>query len=140
MDSLALVLAILFIAAEQDTIVVTTGPHHVNPKYHQTDYETACGSTVVRVRYRQGPEESGRVDHVLIDGRRVRDAAETLQILAARRSITGMEIFDCGTDRRRPVFRGAMTLSEAESQAARMVNRLFFRLSRVGNDWQLTMD
>ena len=68
----------LLMLAEQDTIIVATGPHGISPKYHQTDYESACGPHVFRVRFRNGPEEQGRVDHLLVDDRPVRNAAQTL--------------------------------------------------------------
>lgn len=120
--------------------VVAVSEREFRPDYHKIDYESACGSTVFRVRFRNGLKERGRVDQVLIDRRPVRGAAETLQILAARRAIAGFEIMDCGMDPLRPIFRGVMVLSEGESQAAGMRNMIFFRLSRHGRDWQIALD
>lgn len=114
--------------------------HDIGTRYTRTDYETACGSTVLQVRFRNGPEERGRVDHLLINGQPVRDAAETLQIRAARRGIDSVEIMNCGMDPRRPVLRGVMNLSEMESRAAGMRSSLYFRLTRHGRDWEITLD
>lgn len=134
-------LAGLAVLAEQDTIVVTTGPHGISPKYHQNDYETACGSTVIQVRYRQGPDESGRVDHLLVNGQPVRHAAERLEIRAARRMITGIEIYDCGRDSTNPVILGMMKLEPMESQRLGMRSSLAFRLTRDGRgSWTMTVD
>lgn len=141
MDTIGATLTGLLLLADQGTVVVTTGRDHVNPKYHQTDYESACGSTVIRVRFRQGPEESGRVDHLLINGRLVRGAAETLQMRAASRLITGIEIFDCGKDPMRPVIRGMMSLEPMESRRLGMRWSLAFRLTREGREgWRMTVD
>jgi len=134
-------LAGMLVLTAQNTILVTTGPHGVRTKYHRTDYESACGPNVFRVRIRNGPEEDGRVDRLLIDGRPVRNAAETLQIRAARRWIDAIEIMNCGDDPRRPIFRGVMRLSKAASQAARLRDTLFFRLARDGGQgWQISLD
>lgn len=131
----------LLILANQSTVVVTTGPHHVNPKYHQIDYKTACGSSVIRVRFRQGPEQSGRVDHLLINGRPVRHAAETLQIRAARRMITSIEIYDCGSDPMEPVILGMMRLEPMESKRMGMQSLLAFRLTQQGRKgWQIFLE
>ena len=133
-------LAGLLLLTNQDTIIVTTG-HDVRPKYHQTDYETACGTNVFQVRYRSGPAEPGLVDYLMIDDRPVRDAAATLELRAARRAIDRIEITNCGQDFRHPVFRGVMKLNEADSQVARMRDTLFFRVSREGReDWRLIVD
>ena len=44
-------------------------------------------------------------------------------------------------DSERPVFRGIMELSKAESQLASMRPTLFFRITRQGGEgWRLTMD
>lgn len=131
---------VLLMMIEPNELVVSTGRDYISPKYHQTDYESACGETLFRVRFRNGPKERGRVDHLLIDGRPVRDAAETLQIRAARRAIGGIEIMNCGMDPKRPVLRGVMNLSELESRAAGMRASLFFRLTRRGRDWKMTLD
>lgn len=114
--------------------------HDISPEYNRTDYESPCGSTLFQVRFRNGPEEHGRVDHLLIDGRPVRDAAETLQIRAARRVIVRIGIMNCGMDPRRPIFQGAMVLSEMESRRLGMRDTLFFRLTRDGRDWHMTID
>jgi hypothetical protein len=136
----AATLAGLLILAEQGLVVITSG-NTIKPKYHWTDYETACGSTAFRVRFRNGPEEDGRVDHLLIDGRPVRGAAETLQIRAARRGIVSIEIMNCGTDPRSPVFRGSMNLSKAASRVASLRDTLFFRVSRENRGgWRLVVD
>ena len=130
----------VLILTEQSPVVVASG-NTITPKYHRTDYETVCGSHVLQVRFRNGPEEDGRVDHLLIDGWPVRNAAETLQIRAARRGIDSVEIMNCGDDPRRPVFRGAMQLSKSASQIASMRNTLFFRLDRQsGGGWQISID
>ncbi|HEX8238549.1 MAG TPA: hypothetical protein VF574_02290 [Allosphingosinicella sp.] len=114
----------LLLLAEQKPVIITSG-NTVKPPHHQTDYESACGSNVFRVRFRNGPEEEGHVDRFLIDGIPVRDAAETLQILAARRWIQAIEIMNCGDDPRRPVFRGATRLSKSASQVAHLRDTLF---------------
>lgn len=135
-SSLGATLAGLLTLAEQDTIVIATR-HSITPKYHRMDYESACGSTVFRVRFRNG----GRVDHLLIDGRPVPDAAETLQIRAARRLITSIEIANCGMDPRQPVFLGFMNLEPRESQRLGMRSSLAFRLTRQGRKgWQIAVD
>lgn len=133
-------LAVLSMLAEQEMITIRTGPHSINPTYRHTDYESACGSAKFQVRFRNGAEEDGRVDHLLIDGRTVRDAAETLQIRAARRWIDAIAIMNCGDDPRRPVFRGVMRLSESASQVARLRDKLFFRLIREGGGWRLILE
>jgi hypothetical protein len=126
--------------AEQSPVVITSG-NTVKPKYHRTDYESVCGSNVFRVRFRNGPEEDGRVDHLLIDGQPVRDAAATLQMRAARRGIDAIAIMHCGDDPRRPVFRGSMRLSKAASQVTSLRDTLFFRLTREGRKgWQMSVD
>lgn len=137
--TLGVALAGLLVAGEQGGDLVLR--HDIGTRYTRTDYETACGSTVFRVRFRNGPEERGRVDHLLIDGRPVRDAAETLQIRAARRGIDSFEIMNCGMDPRRPVLRGVMNLSTMESRAAGMRPSLYFRITRQGRKgWQFTLD
>lgn len=141
MSTIGGALAGLLTLAEPETIVITTGRDYLSTKYHQTDYESACGSTVFRVRFRKGPEENGRVDHLLIDGRPVPDAAETLQMRAARRLITSIEIQDCGTDPRRPVFHGTINFVPGESRVLAMRWSLAFRLSRQGREgWRMTID
>jgi hypothetical protein len=115
--------------------------HDLGTQYNRTDYDSACGSTVFRVRFRNGPEEHGRVDYLLIDGRPIPDAAETLQIRAARRVIDKIEIMNCGMDPQRPVFRGVMALSKIESQGLGMRPSLYFRISRdERNVWQFVLD
>jgi hypothetical protein len=133
--------ASLLVPIEQDTIVFSTGRDHIDARYHRTDYESACGSTVVQVRFRNGPEVRGRVEYVLIDGRSVPGAAETLTVRAARRGIVSIGIMHCGANAERPIFRGVLDLSKAESQAASMRPTLFFRITRQGREgWRLTMD
>lgn len=139
MGTFGATLAALLMLAEQTEVVVNTR-REARPEYHRTDYQSACGPTVFRVRFRNGVKESGRVDHVLINEKPVRDAARTLQIRAARRAIASFEIMDCGMDPVRPVFRGVMVLSEGESRAAGMPHLLFFRLSRQGKDWRIALD
>lgn len=139
MDTFGATLAALLMLAGQTKVVVNT-QREARPEYHQTEYESACGPTVFRVRFRNGVRESGRVDHVLINDQPVRDAARTLQIRAARRVIASFEIMDCGMDPIRPVFRGVMVLSEGESRAAGMPHLLFFRLSRRDKEWQIIPD
>jgi hypothetical protein len=115
--------------------------HDLSPKYNRMDFEAACGSTVFQVRFRNGPDERGRVEHLLIDGRRVPDAAETLDLRAARRTIDRIGIMNCGMDARRPVFRGVMVLSPEESRFAGMRHMLFFRLTQEGRKgWRITVD
>ena len=115
--------------------------HDVDARYNRTEYEAACRSTVFQVHFRNGPEERGRVDHVLIDGRPVTGAAETLDLRAARRIIDRIGIMNCGMDPHRPVFRGVMVLSQEESRLAGMRHMLFFRLTRDGRaGWQISVD
>lgn len=125
--------------AERSGVLVSL--HDISPKYNRIDYESACGSTVFRVRYRNGPEENGRVDHVTIDGREVAGAAELLKLRAARRLIDRIGIMNCGLDPQLPVFRGILRLSEEESRSLGMRWMLFFRLTRQGRgDWRLIVD
>ncbi|HEX8238550.1 MAG TPA: hypothetical protein VF574_02295 [Allosphingosinicella sp.] len=133
-------LAGLLTAAQESDLVLKTG-NRVSPTYHRTEYESACGTKEFRVRFRNGPSENGRVDYLLIDNQPVRDAAETLQIRAARRGIDSIEIMHCGDDPHRPIFRGAMRLSKAESQVAKMQSTLFFRLTWEGRKgWRINVD
>lgn len=126
---------------EQDMIIISTGRDEVSPRYERIDYESACGSEVLQVRFRNGPEERGLVEHVLIGGRPVTGAAEILDVRAARRWIVSIGIMHCGADPQRPAFRGIMELSKAESQTAFMRPTLFFRITRQGREgWRLTMD
>ena len=113
----------------------------VNAKYHRYDYEAACGPFVYQVRFRNGPEERGLVEHVLIDGRPVPGAAALLELRAARRWIARIEIVDCGMDARQPVFRGLLVMSEMDSLAAHMRPMLAFRIRREGREgWKLSID
>lgn len=140
MITFAAALAGLALSPEQSGDVISTG-NLLRPDYNRTDFEVACGSTIFQARFRNGPEEHGRVDRVIVNGRRVRGAAETLQIRAARRPIESIEIMNCGLDPRKPDFRGVMTLSKAASQSASMQQMLFFRLRREdGKGWQITLD
>ena len=125
-------------ARQEDYIVLV---HDISTKYSRMDYESACGSTVFRVRFRNGPDENGRIDHITINGREVAGAAELLKIRAARRAIDRIGIMNCGLDAQRPVFRGVMMLSEGESRSLGMRWMLFFRLARQGGkEWRLTID
>jgi hypothetical protein len=139
MGTFGAILAAISTLAEQNTIAAIS-QSEIRPKYHQTEYESACGSTVLRIRFRNSMRERGRIEHLLIDGRPAQNVAATLDVRAARRSIVSFEIMDCGLDRHRPVFHGAMVLSEAESRAAGMRHMLFFRLTRQGKDWSITVD
>ena len=139
MGVLGIILAAVSMQADQNTIAAIS-EREIIPKYHRTEYESACGTTVFRVRFRNGVRESGLIDYLLIDERPVRHIAATLDIRAARRSIVRIEIMDCGMEPDRPVFRGVMVLSEGESRAAGMRDKLFFRLTRHGKDWQIVID
>ncbi len=133
--------ASLLMPLEQDMVVFSTGRDHIPRRYDRIDYESACGPTVFQVRFRNGPEAAGLVEHVLIDGRPVPGAAEILAVRAARRGIVSIGITHCGPDPERPVFRGTLELSKAESQLASMRPTLFFRITRhEGEGWRLTMD
>lgn len=115
--------------------------HDVSPKYNRTDYESACGPAIFRVRFRNGPGAHGQVDWVSIDGRPVAGAARQLQVRAARRVISRIEIMNCGPDPRNTVFRGMLDLSPIESHGLGMRPSLYFRLSRQGRGpWRLTVD
>lgn len=141
MITLSATLAGLLMLAEQDTITVTTGPHPgVSPKYHQTDYESACGPHVFQVRFRNGGAENGRVEHLLVDGRPVRNGAETLDVRAARRWIKKIRITHCDKPPSRSPFRGVIEFSEGESRLLAMRWALAFRLIREGEDWRIAID
>jgi hypothetical protein len=112
----------------------------LNPKYHRYDFESACGVSVFRVRFRNGPMGRSRVDHVLVDGRPVPGAARTLDRFAARRAIERIQIMHCGKDPRDPVFGGIMVLSKPETQPASRQIELFFHLVRTGEGWRITLD
>ncbi len=138
--TLGVALAASLMPAEQTGGVVVLR-HDISPKYNRTDYESPCGSSVFRVRFRNGPGAHGQVDQVSINGRLVVGAAEQLQIRAARRVISRIGIMNCGADPRRPVFQGVMELSPIESQSLGMRPSLYFRLSpQGGGDWRLSID
>lgn len=138
---LSTVFAGLIMPPEPNMIIISTGRDHISPRYERIDYESACGSTVLQVRFRNGPEQSGLIEHVLIDGRPVAGAAEILAVRAARRGIVSIGIMNCGADPERPAFRGIMELTKAESQLARLRPTLFFRITRHGHEgWRLAMD
>lgn len=134
--------ASLLTPSQQDMIIIDTKREiEISPKYRRTAHEAACGRNVLRIRFRSGPDQPGFVEHVLIDGRSVTGAAEMLNVRAARRWLERIEIIHCGMDPARPVFRGIMELSKADSQVALMRPTLFFRITRQGRDgWRLTMD
>lgn len=141
MSAFGTALAGLLSLADPETIVITTGPHGLSPEYHQTDYESSCGSNVFRVRFRNGPDENGRVDHLMIDNQPVPGAAEMLDLRAARRWITGVEILNCGSDQRRSVLRGTIDFEPHDSRRLGMRWTLAFRLTREGRDsWRMTID
>jgi len=134
------ILSSLLMLAEQGQIVVSTGPGEVRPKYRLYDYEARCGSNLLRVRFGYDGKESGRVAHLLIDGRPVPGAAETLQIRAARRGIPSIEILDCGRGSRRPVIRGLINFDPGYSRSLGMWRSLAFRLVREGQGWRMIVD
>lgn len=137
--TLAAALAGLLTSAQSGEAIILR--HDLSTEYSRMDYESACGSTVFRVRFRNGPEEFGRVDYLTINGKSVPGAAETLQIRAARRAIDRIGIMNCGMDPQRPVFRGVMALSEMESRSLGMRSSLYFRITRQGpKNWQFRLD
>ena len=139
--TLGIALAASLMSVEQSGDGNVVLRHDISPKYNRTDYDSACGSTVFGVRFRNGPGDHGRVDQVSIDGRPVVGAAEQLQIRAARRVISRIGIMNCGPDPGRPVFRAVMELSPIESRSLGMSPSLYFRLSRQAQgDWQLSID
>lgn len=130
----------LLLLAEQGSIIIAT-KHPIAPEYHRYDYETTCGSNLLQVRFGNDGEENGRVDHLLLDGRPVADAAEALQIRAARRLIMGIEILDCGIGPRRSVLRGTIDFEPGESRRLGMRSALAFRLIRERRgSWRMTID
>lgn len=132
-------LARLLMLADQSGGTTISG-NSVKPKYHSYDFESACGASVFRVRFRNGSTGRSRVDHVLIDGRPVPGAAKLLNGFAARRAIDRIEIMHCGLDPVRPVFRGVIALSKPYSQPYSRQNMLHFRLTRQGKDWRIAVD
>ena len=130
---------LLTAAAQREGVVVLD--HDRSTRYTRIDYETACGSTVFRVRFGSGPVLRGQVNHVVVEGKEVPGAAEMLELRAARRFIDRIGIMNCGMDERRPVFRGVMELSKAESQAAGMRASHYFRVARdEGKGWRIVFD
>lgn len=111
-----------------------------SPKYHSYDFESACGASVFRVRFRNGSRGGSRVDHVMIDGRPVPGAAKTLDRFAARREIDRFEIMNCGMDPLRPAFRAMMGLSKPALQPYTRRNTLYFRVVRRGEGWRFSVD
>ena len=138
--SIAGLAGLLAMAAAQDVDEIVAR-HDLGTEYNRADYESACGSTMFRIRFRNGPDGHGHVDHVLIDGRSVSGAADALEVRAARRVIAGVEIMNCGMDPRRPVFRGVMELSKIESRRWGRSPSAYFRLIRQGDkNWRLVFD
>lgn len=137
---LKVALAGLLMAAVQDEGVVVLD-HDRGTRYTRIDYEAACGSAVFRVRFGNGPVLRGQVNHVRVDRQEVPGAAAMLELRAARRMIDRIGIMNCGMDERRPVFRGVMELSKAQSQAAGMRASHYFRLVREeGKGWRIVFD
>lgn len=133
-------LAGLLIAVAQDNGVIVLS-HDLGTKYNRTDYQAACGTAVFSVRFRNGPDGHGHVDHLRVNGRPVPGAADALEVRAARRVIDRVGIMNCGMDERRPVFRGVMGLSKFESQSLGMRASHYFRLIREGDKgWKIVFD
>jgi hypothetical protein len=135
---LSAALAATLPAEQGETIVLL---HDIGPKYNRTEYESACGSAAFRVRFRNGPDQRGRVEQVTINGREVAGAAGLLDLRAARRGIDSIGIMNCGMDPQRPVFQGVLRLSEMESRSLGMRWMLFFRLKKDDRgDWRMTIE
>ena len=107
--------------------------------YEKTDIEAGCGTSQIRIQYRNDwPRgERGRVIFVRIDGQEVAGAAAGLQERAANRTITDIDIMNCGDDRENPTFQGVMELARLESRQRGMPPAIFFRIWRAGGTWQI---
>ena len=140
MSSFVTVLTGLLSLADPEMIVISA-VHDISPKYHQTDYVSSCGSNVFRVRFRNGTDENGRVYHVMIDNKPISGAAEMLDLRAARRWITNIEILNCVTGPQRSVLRGKINFEPGDSRRWGMRWSLAFQLTREGQDgWRMTVD
>jgi hypothetical protein len=139
MNIFGMALAGLLIVAEQGGSTASAG-NAFGPKYHRYDFESACGSSVFRVRFRNVPGERSRIDHVLIDGRPVAGAAKKLDRFAARGVIDRIGIMHCGTDPRQLVFRGIMKFRKSESQPTDNHETFFFRIVPKGKGWRISID
>lgn len=116
--------------------------HSVSVRYAQTDVESACGAHVIRIRYRNDwpSGRRGRVLFVQIDDRQVDGASQALESHAANRTVSKIEIMNCGYDADNPVFHAVMNLAPLESRQRGMPSDAYFRIGRVDGRWQLTLE
>ena len=130
-------LAVMQISAVE---IVTNHPRGV--LYTRTDIESACGEHLIQMQFRNEWPRGirGRVTFFKIDGRDVASAAADLQQRAANRSISTIEIMNCGVDERNPVFQGVMVLATLESEQRDLPPRAFFRIGRQDGIWRLSWD
>jgi len=131
---------LLFAAQAGGGEIVTGNVHGVS--YTRTMVESACGQHVIHVQFRNEWPRGlrGRVDSFRIDGSDVADGAASLQDRAANRTISQIEIMNCGSDRRDPEILGAMYLAGPESTQRGMPANAFFRLRKEAGAWRFSWE
>ena len=136
----AVVVALAVAGTPMDNPVVPSETYSI--AYDRTQFEAACGATVFRARFRNVPglRRRGRVERVAIGRRSLSRMAEQLDVRAAGRWISAIEIMNCGWDAMRPVFQGVLRLPEPESRALSLSWNVFFTIRRGPEGWSLTFD
>lgn len=116
--------------------------HARGVSYTRTDIESACGAHVIRIQYRNDWPRGirGRVGYVRIDDRDIGGAAAGLEERAANRTISKVEIINCGRDERNPLIFGVMRLAEAESRQRGLPQNVYFRIRREDGDWRMVWE
>lgn len=131
----------LLLAVQAGSAEIVT--QHVNGvAYTRTDIESACGVHVIQIRYRNDWPQGirGRVNFVRIDNVDIVGAASGLEERAANRTISGIEIMNCGFDERDPVISAVMRLARLESQYEGLSPNVYFRLTRAAGSWQISWE
>lgn len=107
--------------------------------YEKTDIESGCGTRQIRIQYRNDWPRGvrGQVIFVRIDDQEVAGAAAGLQERAANRTISDIDIMNCGDDDENPTFQGVMELARLESGQRGMSPTVFFRIRRAAGTWQV---
>lgn len=126
-------LMLSFLAVVSQEITGVELSHVLTPRFSRTQYETACGSTSIKVTFENDLDRNrkAKVVSVSIDGKEVPGAARRLTDVAVDRIIERIGIMNCGYDKRSPVITGSMSAYGRP----RLAPTLFFTIKRQGDAW-----